>query len=112
MKIFYCIALFLGIIMVLPLSHLCMPYDAFVAINLSQAPDQWNIVLNEDLASRLSHGNVKDHVVTALRKRAEFKRDLYVRNLLAGCTMIAFSFIGLFRERQITKLKKPSSGGA
>ncbi|MBN1436720.1 MAG: hypothetical protein JW936_06575 [Sedimentisphaerales bacterium] len=107
MKLFYILILLLGIIMavVMQFVTIAVPRDAFVASTLSRSPDQWSIQMDESMASHLSHSDVKAELVTALQNRAQFRSEIGKQNMWQGLALIAFSVIGIVRERKIQQLK-------
>ena len=108
MRLFYTLTLILGIMMafVMPLVTIALPSDAFIASTLSHFPEQWSIQMDDSIAARLSHHEVKAEVVTALDKRASFRDDIYKQGLCGGLALMGLSLIGLTREQKMKKLKK------
>lgn len=115
MKLFYTLTVLIGIMMafVMQLVTIAPPRDAFVASTLSRSPDEWSVQMNESMASRLSHHDVKAELVTALHTRAAFRNEIYKQSLWEGLALIALSVVGLVRERRMQKLKRieQTSGG-
>jgi len=108
MKLFYILTLLIGIMMavVMQFVTIALPRDAFVASTLSRSPDEWSIQMDDGMASRLSHHDVKAELVTALQTRAAFRSEIYKQSLWEGLALIVLSIIGLVRERHMQKLKR------
>ena len=111
MKAVYLMILTLGLSLAVVSQFIsyALPRDAFVAGTLSSAPEHWSLHLDERLSDHLSPLDVKSQVITALKHRAAFQSGIYKQDFRQGVTLIILSLIGLFREWQITKLKKAAS---
>ena len=107
MKYFYMITLVLGIYfgIVMQAASIAVPRDASTAAMLSRSPDQWNISLEGDLKARCLR-DLKPDIVVALKKRADFRMDIYKQLFLNGMIVIVMSGIGLFREWKMGKRKR------
>ena len=108
MKTFYWATLLLGLFffLVMPAVTIAIPRDMLVASVLAEAPTDWAISLNTNVAQRLSHHNVKNSLVTAL---TNYQKSLYGDTKwieIIGVGAVVFSVIGLIRERKICSLKK------
>jgi hypothetical protein len=108
MKLLYILALIIGCFMVtiLQLVEVAKTRDIIVAGVLSRHPESWTISMDDTLKSRFSSYDVKKEVIAALEKRRSCDQDGYLEILYIGCAAIAFSTIGLMRERKIDKLCK------
>lgn len=114
MRLFYIIALAVGFYMAVVTQFVtyAMPKDGLVALVLSRSPDDWSISLDSALKARLLNYDVKQEAVTALHKRADFRRQIYSQDLWLGLVLIAFSIIGFLREAKINSMRTRIEPGA
>mgnify|MGYP006297969197 CR=1 FL=1 len=107
MRAIYILTLFLGLCMAVlfQLVTVALPRDAYVAAVLARHPDQWGIQLDDELASRLSHHDVQVDTAIALQHRSQVTSDTARKSFSAGLGIIAFSVVGLVRERKIRQFQ-------
>ncbi len=111
MNVFYTLTLIIGVVMafVMQFVTIALPRDAFVATELSKSPNQWSIQMDENMTAHLSqahlsHNDVKAELVKALHIRSQICNEIYKQSLWQGLALIAFSIIGLIREKKIQKM--------
>lgn len=92
---------------------IAMPTDAFLASTLACEPDEWSIQLSDRLRDHLSllDLHVKPELVTALRIRASLESNMFHATVFPVClAVIAFSIVGLIREKRIERFRQTVEG--
>jgi hypothetical protein len=103
MKLLYILTLLIGIYLlgVIQFVTIAMPRDAYVAYVFSDTPDLWSVRMDEPMTSNLANYDVKAELVAALQERTRFDDNIYKRYFLVGLSVVAFSIVGLIREKVI-----------